>query len=101
MKRLYLISGLWMACPAPQGQITEKEYRALKPFYNAAGGNSWKNRTGRENINTTATASHVTGKIRITLADREMAALRSLRSCRPGNLFFIAESPGSRGSTIG
>ena len=44
-----------------QAQVTENEFQALKAFYNATDGNNWKNRTGWENINTTATAADVNG----------------------------------------
>ncbi len=36
------------------------EFQALKVFYNATGGNLWKDNSGWQNINTTATANDVT-----------------------------------------
>ncbi len=41
------------------GQIPQSEFDALKKFYNATNGDGWTNRTGWENINTTATANDV------------------------------------------
>ncbi|OJJ18658.1 hypothetical protein BKI52_23915 [marine bacterium AO1-C] len=41
------------------GQVPQSEFDALKKFYNATNGDGWTNRTGWENINTTATANDV------------------------------------------
>jgi len=43
-----------------KAQVTEEEFQALKAFYNATGGDHWTDRTGWENINTTATKDDVT-----------------------------------------
>ena len=61
MKKIYLLTLFLMTCLMLQAQVTEKEFQALKAFYNATDGNNWKNRTGWENINTTATAADVNG----------------------------------------
>lgn len=41
-------------------QVSEDEFQAIKALYNSTGGNNWKNKTGWENINTTATKNDVT-----------------------------------------
>jgi hypothetical protein len=43
-----------------KAQVSEQEFQALKALYNATGGDNWTNRTGWENINTTATKDDVT-----------------------------------------
>ncbi len=40
-------------------QVPQSEFDALQKFYNATNGDGWTNRTGWENINTTATANDV------------------------------------------
>jgi Leucine-rich repeat (LRR) protein len=61
MKNLY-ISLLLLLALSVQGvaQVSEQEFQALKAIYNATGGDNWKNRTGWENINTSATKNDVT-----------------------------------------
>ena len=59
MKNLYLFLTLILCTFLSQAQISEPEFQALKTFYNATGGNQWTNKTGWQNINTTATANDV------------------------------------------
>jgi hypothetical protein len=60
MKKLFLIIGIIALALALKAQVSEQEFQALKAFYNATGGDTWTNRTGWENINTTATKNDVT-----------------------------------------
>jgi hypothetical protein len=60
MKQFYFIALLTLLCTAfAQAQVTEQEFQALKALYNATDGDNWTNRTGWENINTTATQDDV------------------------------------------
>jgi hypothetical protein len=61
MKNLYLFLVFLFCCIFLQAQVSEQEFQALKVFYNATGGNFWTNKTGWQNINSTATAADVNG----------------------------------------
>ncbi|HPR32411.1 MAG TPA: hypothetical protein PLK12_09955, partial [Prolixibacteraceae bacterium] len=61
MKRIFTFCTLLLALSlATKAQVSEQEFQALKALYNSTGGDSWNNRTGWENINTTATKDDVT-----------------------------------------
>jgi hypothetical protein len=60
MKLFYLIMILLVSSLSLKAQVSEEEFQALKALYNATGGDSWTNRAGWENINTTATKKDVT-----------------------------------------
>lgn len=60
MKNLYLLGISLLLVVALNAQVPENEFQALKSFYNATNGDSWSNRSGWENINTTATKDSVT-----------------------------------------
>ncbi|MBK7096258.1 MAG: cadherin domain-containing protein [Saprospiraceae bacterium] len=60
MKTLYLIFLSFFLSITMYAQVSEEEFQALKALYNSTGGNNWKNKTGWENINTTATKNNVT-----------------------------------------
>lgn len=60
MKNLFLTLSLLIFMFSLNAQVTEDEFQALKALYNSTGGNNWKNKTGWENINTTATKNDVT-----------------------------------------
>lgn len=60
MKRVYFIISLIVLAFSLKAQVSEQEFQALKALYNATGGDNWTDRTGWENINTTATKNDVT-----------------------------------------
>jgi hypothetical protein len=61
MKKIYILIIIMLALTTVlKAQVSEQEFQALKALYNATGGNNWTNRTGWENINTTATKDDVT-----------------------------------------
>jgi hypothetical protein len=60
MKKLFLTIFIIVLALGLKAQVSEQEFQALKAFYNATGGDTWTNRTGWENINTTATKNDVT-----------------------------------------
>jgi hypothetical protein len=60
MKTLYFFIGALLLTFTLNAQVSEEEFQALKALYNSTGGNNWKNKTGWENINTTATKNDVT-----------------------------------------
>lgn len=61
MKNIYTLIILLLALTTTlKAQVSEQEFQALKALYNATGGDNWINRTGWENINTTATKDDVT-----------------------------------------
>jgi len=61
MKNLYSLLILFLVFTATvKAQVSEQEFQALKALYNATGGDNWTDRTGWENINTTATKDDVT-----------------------------------------
>jgi hypothetical protein len=61
MKNIYSLFILCLVFTATvKAQVSEQEFQALKALYNATGGDNWTNRTGWENINTTATKDDVT-----------------------------------------
>jgi hypothetical protein len=60
MKRVFFIVGLVVLALSLKAQVSEQEFHALKALYNATGGDNWTNRTGWENINTTATKNDIT-----------------------------------------
>ena len=61
MKNIYSLFILFLVFTATvKAQVSEQEFQALKALYNATGGDNWTNRTGWENINTTATKDDVT-----------------------------------------
>jgi len=61
MKKIYtLIIILLVFSATVKAQVSEQEFQALKALYNATDGDNWFNRTGWENINTTATKDDVT-----------------------------------------
>lgn len=57
--RLWIIVWGMLCTQIAIGQIPQSEFDALKRLYNATKGDSWTNRAGWENINTTATAANV------------------------------------------
>jgi hypothetical protein len=59
MRNFYLMIFLLVFTFSLKAQVTEQEFQALKAIYNATGGDSWTNRAGWENINTTATKDDV------------------------------------------
>jgi hypothetical protein len=60
MKKIYFIICLAALTLSLKAQVSEQEFQALKAIYNATGGDGWTDRTGWENINTTATKNDVT-----------------------------------------
>lgn len=61
MKNIYTLILFLLALTAiVKAQVSEQEFQALKALYNSTGGDNWTNRTGWENINTTATKNDVT-----------------------------------------
>lgn len=61
MKRIFTLCTWLLAFSlATSAQVSEQEFQALKALYNATDGDNWFNRTGWENINTTATKDDVT-----------------------------------------
>lgn len=60
MKKIYLLTTCIFCILSVFAQVSEEEFNALKALYNATGGDNWTNRTGWENINTTATKDDVT-----------------------------------------
>ncbi len=60
MKKIYLLTACIFCFISVFAQVSEDEFQALKALYNATGGDNWTNRTGWENINTTATKNDVT-----------------------------------------
>ena len=60
MKTLYFFIGALLLTFTLNAQVSEEEFQAIKALYNSTGGNNWKNKTGWENINTTATKNDVT-----------------------------------------
>lgn len=59
MRNIYIILSLFVFTLSLKAQVSEQEFQALKAIYIATGGNNWTNRTGWENINTTATKDDV------------------------------------------
>ncbi|MBN2650503.1 MAG: cadherin domain-containing protein [Prolixibacteraceae bacterium] len=61
MKNFYSLLFLFLVFTSTvKAQVSEQEFQALKALYNATDGDNWFNRTGWENINTTATKDDVT-----------------------------------------
>jgi Leucine-rich repeat (LRR) protein len=61
MKKIYTLIILLIALTTVlKAQVSEQEFQALKALYNSTNGDQWTNRTGWENINTTATKDDVT-----------------------------------------
>ena len=61
MKRIFTLCTWLLAFSlVASAQVSEQEFQALKALYNATDGDNWFNRTGWENINTTATKDDVT-----------------------------------------
>ncbi|HPR33818.1 MAG TPA: hypothetical protein PLK12_17080, partial [Prolixibacteraceae bacterium] len=61
MKQLHVLCiSMLVFSLALKAQVSEGEFQALKALYNATGGDNWTDRSGWENINTTATKDDVT-----------------------------------------
>ena len=60
MKQIYTLIFVLFIMQMATAQVTEQEFQALKALYRATDGDNWTNRTGWENINTTATKDSVT-----------------------------------------
>jgi hypothetical protein len=60
MRKFCLLIGIIIIALSLKAQVSEEEFQALKVLYNSTGGDHWSNRTGWENINTTATKDDVT-----------------------------------------
>ncbi len=87
MKKLYFLIVVLLGSSMLQAQVPEQEFQALKAFYNATGGNTWKTRTGWENINTTATAADVNDSwYGITVTDGHVTRLGMNSNLKGGYL---------------
>lgn len=62
MKTIYIFIATLFLSINLVAQVTEEEFQALKALYNSTGGSNWKNKTGWQNINTTATKNDVTSQ---------------------------------------
>jgi len=60
MKKFCLFSISLLFVITLKAQVSETEFQVLKTFYNSTNGDNWTNRTGWENINSTATKDSVT-----------------------------------------